>query len=228
MQPLALTAAFFDLDGTLVKSNAVDYYLFLTTQNLSSVKRWWLTAQLVCKAPYYLALDRLNRDRFNQAFYRNYRGFSTDDCQQWSQVLFQEMIYPQLRPDALACITQHKAQGRQIVLVTGSLDFIVAPLAEFLGASALTSRLQSNQGHYTGELLGTSMIGEEKAKAIRRIASDLSLDLQQSYAYGDSAADLPMLNTVAHPVAVNPDAKVRRVAQDRGWTIEEWKPPQSR
>jgi phosphoserine phosphatase len=92
----------------------------------------------------------------------------------------------------------------------------------------LTSRLQSNQGHYTGELLGTSMIGEEKAKAIRRIASDLSLDLQQSYAYGDSAADLPMLNTVAHPVAVNPDARVRRVAQDRGWTIEEWKPPQSR
>ena len=221
-----MEAAFFDLDGTLVESNVVDYYLYLATQNLPSVKRWWLTAQLVCKAPYYLLLDRLNRSRFNQVFYRNYRGFSTDHCQQWSQILFQEMIYPRLRPGAIECITQHKAQGRQIVLVTGSLDFIVAPLAEFLGAKALTSRLQSDQGHYTGELLGASMIGEEKAKAIREMASDLSINLQQSYAYGDSAADLPMLDTVAYPVAVNPDARVRRVAQQRGWAIEEWKPPQ--
>ena len=228
MQPLALTAAFFDLDGTLVKSNAVDYYLYLATQDLPSVKRWWLTAQLVCRAPYYLVLDRLNRSRFNQVFYRNYRGFSTVHCQQRSQILFQEMIYPQLRPGALECITQHKAQGRQIVLVTGSLDFIVAPLAEFLGAKALTSRLQSDQGHYTGELLGASMIGEEKARAIREMASDLSINLQQSYAYGDSAADLPMLDTVAYPVAVNPDARVRRVAQQRGWAIEEWRPPQSK
>ncbi|MGA7952753.1 MAG: HAD family phosphatase, partial [Gloeobacterales cyanobacterium] len=178
--------------------------------------------------PYYLLLDRMNRDRFIQVFYRNYRGFFTDDCQQRSQILFQEMIYPQLRPGAIECITQHKAQGRQIVLVTGSLDFIVAPLAEFLGAKTLTSRLKSDQGHYTGELLGASMIGEEKAKAIRQMASDLSIDLQQSYAYGDSAGDLPMLDTVAYPVAVNPDIKLRRVAQQRGWTIEEWKPPQSR
>jgi HAD superfamily hydrolase (TIGR01490 family) len=219
---LSLTAAFFDVDGTLVKSNVVDYYLYLATRGVSPLQRWWTTVQLACKVPYYLLLDCLSRDRFNRIFYRNYRGLSVEHCQRWSQLQFKQTIYPKLFPAALDCMSQHREQERQIVLVTGSLDFIVAPLTEFLNAKALTACLQTVNGRYTGELVGVPLAGEEKAKAMREFALERGIDLTQSYAYGDSAADLPMLHMVGHPVAVNPDSTLRRVAQQKKWEVQQW------
>ncbi len=219
---MSSTAAFFDVDGTLVKSTVVDYYLYLATQGVSPLQRWWTTVQLAGKVPYYLLVDSLSRDRFNRIFYRNYRGLSVEHCQQWSQLQFKEIIYPKLFPAALECIAQHREQERQIVLVTGSLDFIVAPLSEFLNAKALTACLKAVNDKYTGELIGVPLTGQEKAKAMQAFALEWGIDLTQSYAYGDSAADLPMLQMVGHPVAVNPNLTLSRIAQQKKWEVQHW------
>ncbi|MEG4916342.1 HAD-IB family hydrolase [Microcoleus sp. B7-D4] len=220
---MSLTAAFFDVDGTLVKSTVVDYYLYLATQGVSPLQRWWTTVQLASKVPYYLLLDSLSRDYFNQMFYRNYRGISVEHCQRWSQIHFKEMIYPRLFPAALDCIDLHREQERQIVLVTGSLDFIIAPLSEFLDAKALTACLQAVNDKYTGKLVGVPLIGKEKGRAMQEFALEQGIDLTQSYAYGDSAADLPMLQMVGYPVAVNPDSTLYRFAKKNKWEVQYWK-----
>ncbi|MEG4533978.1 HAD family hydrolase [Microcoleus sp. D2_18a_D3] len=218
------TAAFFDLDGTLLKSNIVEYYLYLASQGLSGVQRWGLTLQLWLKAPYYIMLDRWDRDRFNRTFYRNYRSMEFANCQKWSQTQFVNKIRPALFPTALECITKHQAAGRQIIFVTGSLDFIVAPITEFIGADAmLTASLQIDQGKFTGEMLSPPVAGEEKARMMQSLALARGIDLTASYAYADSFADLPMLQAVGHPVAVNPDARLQKIAQKSGWAIADWK-----
>lgn len=216
------TAAFFDVDGTLINANAVNYYLDLATHGVSPLRQGWMTARLAAKIPYYLLLDRIDRDRFNHAFYQNYRGFYLDDCQQWSQRYFHQVLESKLFPAALACIAQHRAAERQIILVTGSLDFIVAPLAEFLGATALSTRLEIQAGQFTGRLVPPSLAGAGKVRCMQDLAHTQGIDLAQSYAYGDSKADLAMLQAVGNPVAINPDARLNRVALDRGWPIESW------
>jgi HAD superfamily hydrolase (TIGR01490 family) len=216
---LSATAAFFDIDGTLVKLNIIDYYLYLATREVSIWQKWSITLKLICQAPYYLVLDRLSRKHFNQFFYRNYKKISVAHCQKWSEKQFQEIIQPKLFPAALDCINYHKQQGRKIILVTGSLDFVVAPLAEFLGAKALTASLKTENEHFTGQLLGYPMAGKEKARRVRLFALEQGIDLKQSYAYGDSADDIPMLRTVGKAIAVNPDTTLHQEAVKKGWHI---------
>ena len=97
-------------------------------------------------------------------------------------------------------------------------------MAEFLGVDAiLATSLQTQNGYYTGEITGISPTGENKVKAIQSLSLKLGIDLSQSFAYGDSASDLPMLMKVGHPVAVNPDRTLKQFAQRQRWTIEYWK-----
>ncbi|NJO97106.1 MAG: HAD family hydrolase [Pleurocapsa sp. CRU_1_2] len=224
LNKLPSTAAFFDVDGTLAKVNAVTHYQNLANWDCLPFNRWWLSLQLAVKVPYYISLDRFDRQLFNQVFYKNYRNWSVIQLQERSQAYFEEKLRSQLFPTAKDCIAHHKKQGQQVILVTGSLDFIVAPLAEFLGVDAiLATRLQTQNGHYTGEIAGISPTGENKVNAIQSLSLKLGIDLSQSFAYGDSASDLPMLMKVGHPVAVNPDRILRQFAQRQRWTIEYWK-----
>ena len=216
-------AAFFDVDGTLFKANAVNHYLDLTTQNISQLGYRWEIFKIAVKAPYYLFLDRISRQQFNKVFYLNYRNWSVKQLQDRSQVYFKEKLITRLFPAAINCINQHKKQGNLLILVTGSLDFIVDPLAEFLKADAIVATsLHTQDGLCTGEIAGTSPIGEEKAKSIRNLSIKLGIDLSNSYAYGDSFSDLSMLYAVGNPVAVNPDLTLRRIANQESWTISCW------
>jgi alcohol-forming fatty acyl-CoA reductase len=216
-------AAFFDVDGTLLKSNIVHHYLYLATQDRSIGQRWHVTARLASLAPYYLLLDRISRDQFNQLFYQNYRDFLVSDCREWGQRYFQAKMRSTIFPGGMEQIAQHQRQGLQIVLVTGSVDFVMTPLAEFLGADRLiTTQLQVNGDRYTGELEGLPVANQEKARLMNAFADEHGIDLANSYAYGDSIADLPMLNAVGQAIAVNPDAALRQVALQAGWTIKQW------
>lgn len=108
-------------------------------------------------------------------------------------------------------------------LVTASPIEVGSLLAKRLGATgALGTVAQVEGDRYTGRLEGSLMHGETKARAIRDLADRRGLDLATSSAYGDSANDLPMLRTVGHPVAVNPDRRLRRVAQHEGWPIRRY------
>ena len=124
--------------------------------------------------------------------------------------------------EALDLITEHKSAGRRVYIVSASPAEIVEPLARYLGAEeAIATRAAVRAGRYTGQLLRYAF-GPEKAAAMREAAERDDLDLAESWAYSDSATDLPMLEAVGNPVAVNPDRALRRIARMRGWPVLEF------
>lgn len=223
MEPRA--AAFFDVDGTITKTNIVESQAFFATRGFGAGRRaLWILGALP-RLLGYLVLDRTSRRRFNRVFYRSYRGYDAEQLRAQAAAHFEAVFRPRLFPGALAAIAEHRAAGRRVVLVTGALDFIVAPLAAFLGpADVVAAALAERAGKFTGELTGPPIGEEEKARAVEAFAARQAIDLAASWAYGDSIADLPMLRAVGHPVAVNPDGRLSRVARSAGWPIAEWAP----
>ncbi len=217
------TVAFFDVDGTLLKSTIVHYYIWMRSAKASFLLRQiWLVGFLP-KIVYYLILDRISRTRFNRVFYRNYRGMDVVETKALSIEMFETYLRPKIFPEVVSQIQEHKQQDAAIVLVTGSLDFIVQPIADYLGVDAvLAPQLREENGQFTGELTTEPLIGEQKAKAMQVFAEQHEISLKDSYAYGDSQSDLPMLECVGNPVVVNPGKALREKALDSGWEMHEW------
>jgi HAD superfamily hydrolase (TIGR01490 family) len=125
-----------------------------------------------------------------------------------------------VRPESRKLIRMHHEAGRDTWIVSASPQEIVQPLAETLGMTgAIASRPKVVEGHYTDQLDGPFVYGAGKVEAIWKLAADRGYDLGASYAYSDSISDLPMLEAVGHPVAVNPDGELEDVAHDRGWPV---------
>jgi phosphoserine phosphatase len=116
-------------------------------------------------------------------------------------------------------IEEHKLAGRDVVIVSSSGAEVVGPIGEMLGADkVIATRMIVDEGRYTGEIEFYAY-GTGKAEAIREMAAAEGYDLSRCYAYSDSATDLPMLDAVGHPYAVNPDRALRREASSRGWPV---------
>ena len=217
------TAAFFDVDGTIVSTTIVHYYVQFRSRLLPSFLRPFWLAWFALKVVYYFFLDKVSRTRFNIVFYHNYRGLEAERVKQLAGEQFETYVCSKLFPAALDCIREHQNQGDLIVLVTGSLDFIIQPLADYLQAdAALTVQLEEAHGKFTGELTTPPLSEAEKVRAIQAFVEQHNVDLAASYAYGDSRADLPMLQCVGNPIAVNPSKGLRQVAIESGWEISEW------
>jgi phosphoserine phosphatase len=127
--------------------------------------------------------------------------------------------------EAVALIAEHHAAGRDVVIVSTSGAELVEPIAAMLGADAtIATRMVVEDGRYTGDI-DFYAYRENKAAAIRELAAERGYDLADSYAYSDSATDLPMLEAVGHPSAVNPDRALRREAATRGWPVLDFSHP---
>lgn len=216
-------ATFFDVDGTIVATTIAHYYAYFRRRRMSALlgKLWFASFALKCI--YFFLLDKINRSRMNVAFYRSYRGLPADEIKATSLECYRDIIKPHQFQEAAACIDEHRSAGRRIVLVTGSIDFIVAPLARDLGVDEiLAAKLVESQGKFTGDLDGPPIGEQEKARRMRAFAEEHSIDLAQSHGYGDSIADLPMLETVGFPAVVNPDKALEATATARGWPIHRW------
>lgn len=221
----AASAAFFDVDGTLMRTNITHYYVHIATRGFSPLRRFLWMLGVGPQAIHYLLLDLVNRGAFNRVFYRNYRGLEAARVRALADEVFATVMQPRLYPAARAAIAAHRTRGERIVLVTGSIDFLIAPLARHLGvtgADTLAVTLAEENGRFTGELTGPPLSDEEKARAVRAYAAREGVDLAAATAYGDSGADLPMLAAVGHAVVVNPKPRLARLARDRGWRIESW------
>lgn len=217
-------AAFFDADGTLMHTHIGMYFLHIATHGMSPLQRALWVAAAAPRALGYLVLDQLNRGRFNRVFYRNYRHIKPAAAKARAEEILNEVIEPRLFPAALERIAEHREHDEPVVIVSGSLDFLVAPLARRLGASAaLTAVLAEENGRFTGELQGAPVSGPEKARLAQAWARERVIDLEASTAYGDSTADLDLLRLVGNPVAVNPSPKLRKIAREAGWRIERWR-----
>ena len=223
LQVAPKAVAFFDVDGTLLKSTIVHYYIWMHSAEVPFLlKRLWLFGFLP-KIVYYLILDRISRPRFNEVFYRNYRGMRVTETKRLSTEMFEAYLRPKIFSEAIAQIQEHKEQGIAVVFVTGSLDFIVEPIADYFDVdSVLAPQLHEQNGQFTGELTTVPLIGEEKAKAMQAYAEQHGISLEKSYAYGDSQSDLPMLECVGNPVVVNPGKALREKALTSGWEMHKW------
>ncbi|MYB96266.1 HAD family hydrolase [Candidatus Poribacteria bacterium] len=217
------TVAFFDVDGTLLKSTIVHCYIWMRSLQMPFFfKHLWLIGFLP-KVVYYLILDSISRTRFNEVFYRNYRGLEVAEMKALSMEMFEAYIRPKIFSEAVSQIQEHQRQGTAIVLVTGSLDFVVQPIADYLAVDAvLAPQLREQDGQFTGELTTVPLIGEAKAEAMRSYADQHEVSLEESYAYGDSQSDLPMLECVGNPIVVNPGKSFRQKALKSGWEMHEW------
>ena len=223
-QPLQRkTAAFFDVDGTIVKSTIVHYYVWLRFPLLHPVLRLFWLIHFIPKVIYYYFLDKTSRTKFNEVFYRNYRGLDVEKIQRLATEKFDTLLRSKIFPAALNRIHEHRSRGDLIVFVTGSLNFIVRPLAEFLQCDhVFTVELHEDAGKFTGDLTTPPLSDGEKARVVKEFAEQHGVDLAASYAYGDSPADLPMLRCVNHAVAVNPSKALRYIALESRWDIQDW------
>ncbi|MBA2344911.1 MAG: HAD-IB family hydrolase [Rubrobacter sp.] len=214
-------AAIFDVDGTLVGSNVVSYYAWMRLWELPPHQRPLWLAGFLPRIPYYWALDQVSRAHFNRAFYKNYRGWKKSRARHLGQESFSGFTLDRIYPGALARLREHKAEGHRVVLLSGALDFLLEPMRDMVDDVLCTS-LQEEDGAYTGELRGAPVAGEARARMLASFARRRNLDLSRSYAYADSISDLPMLEAVGNPVAVNPDRRLAAQAEERGWAVRHW------
>ncbi len=213
-------AAFFDVDGTLVRTNIVHAFAFYAMNQGSILGTAWQTARTVLSVPLFAAADRLNRKLFNEVFYRYYAGQSEDRLETLAAELFEDVLRPAIYPGTPRLIEETRRAGCRIVLVTGALDFTVRRLAEHLGADDLiANRMRFVQGVATGRVVPPIIEGAHKALVLRDYCVREGLALEKSFAYSDSFSDYPMLAVVGHPAAVNPDVRLARVARAYEWPI---------
>jgi fatty acyl-CoA reductase len=215
-------AAIFDVDGTIVGSNVVSYYAWLKMREMPPAFRPLWAAAFLPKIPYYWALDKVSRAHFNRAFYKNYAGWKPARARHLGQESFPGFTLSRIYPGALACLREHKERGHRVVLLSGALDFLLDPLKD-LADDVLCASLQEENGSYTGELSGAPVAGEARARMLASYARRRGVDLRRSYAYADSISDLPMLEAVGNPVAVNPDRRLAAAAKSREWKIQRWR-----
>ena len=226
MKPQRHSAAFFDLDKTVVaKSSTLAFGKPLYKEGL-------ITPAVVLKGAYaqmayqLLGADENRMEKSRVALLELTKGWEADRVQRLVRETLQEIIDPLIYAEALELFEQHRDAGRDLYLVSSSGEEVVIPLAEYLGVpNVIATRAGIDQdGRYDGTL-DFYCYAENKAIAIRAEAEAKGIDLDDSCAYSDSVTDVPMLEVVGHPVAVNPDKELRRVAEERGWEIRDFKRP---
>jgi HAD superfamily hydrolase (TIGR01490 family) len=214
------TAAFFDLDKTIIAKSSVLAFGRPFYQNGLLNRRAVLRSAY---AQFVFALAGADEDQIERM-----RAYLTAMCAGWdvAQVreivseTLHEIIDPIVYDEAVELIGMHKAAGRDVVIVSSSGEEVVGPIGAMLGADEVvaTKMVVGEDGTYTGEI-SLYAYGPEKAVAIRALAEQRGYDLANSYAYSDSATDSPMLEAVGHPFAVNPDRALRKLATERDWPV---------
>ena len=217
--------AFFDLDKTIVaRSSPLALGRSFFREGL--ISRSWLVKSIYAQLMFNLmGADEDKMLRMQQEAAKMTEGWDAAKVRQVVADVLEDVITPLIYAEALELLHDHRSAGRLVCIVSSSPEEIVEPLAKMVGVEDfIASRPFIENGKYTGRLEFYAY-GSHKAEAMRELARDLGADLEGSYAYSDSATDLPMLEAVGNPVAVNPDKELRRIATERGWQIEVFKNP---
>lgn len=220
----AQVAAFFDLDGTLTPKPSLEkrFFSMLRHRHLIGARNyfWWL-AEAVRLAPRGISQIMhankmyLRGVRVDEAIFGAGSGFSS------------------FFPEAIERAAWHAERGDSIVIVSGTLEPLALLAARALEAElgareractvrVCATRLEEEGGRWTGRTIGEAMFGEAKARAIRRIAAEMNMDLLQCFAYGDSTSDGWMLEAAGKPAAVNPSNNLARIARRSDWPVLCW------
>ena len=213
-------AAFYDLEGTLVSTNLVHTLGFYATRQQGLWQTVKKSAGTLAKLPFFGITDLYSRNVFNEVFFRSYKGLSEDRLRFFSDELFEEVLKPAIFPGTFELIKTSKKIGQRQIVLTGALDFTVARLMDYLEIDDYVANcLEFVNGYATGRILPPVMASATKAKWMREYAEKNDINLSASYSYSDSISDLPMLSIVGHPVAVNPDFRLKQTAIQHDWAV---------
>ncbi|HET7654145.1 MAG TPA: HAD-IB family phosphatase [Acidimicrobiales bacterium] len=213
--------AVFDLENTLIASNVVESFAWLASRRLPTDEKVRFAFGLVREAPALLSLDRKDRGDFLRFFYRRYEDAPIEQIRHDAWDLFGDHLLKKSFPAGIRRVREHRALGHRTLLITGALDFVLEPFKPLFD-DIVAASLGERDGRFTGELLEAPPTGEARALVMADYADAEGLSLAESVAYADSASDLPMLEAVGHPVAVNPETKLAAIARKRGWHVEHW------
>ena len=216
-------AAFFDVDRTLIPGSS----LYLLARGL--YERDMFRVRDMARFGWGQMMFRLRgeqkkgMDRSRESTLAFVAGRSQRELMSWGREIAEDQILPRVYADIVQVIEGHRERGDLTFLVTAAPIELAETLARHLdmtGAIATVSEVDDH-GYYTGRLVGPVMHGPEKAKAVAEVAAEHRIDLAECAAYSDSMNDLPLLEAVGFPHAVNPEAELRRIAFSRGWPIHE-------
>jgi HAD superfamily hydrolase (TIGR01490 family) len=225
---MALTgkrAAFFDVDNTLIRGSTI-YFLgrgmyqrgYFTKKDISRFVLANLRFRLTGKE------NKEEIARFQDAATDFIGGHNVKDIEAIAQQIYDEFVSPAMWQGTIDIAQSHIANGVEVYLVTAAPEDMATLIAKRLGLTgALGSKAEIKDGFYTGKMNGALLHGKEKAIAIRKLAEEKGFDLENCFAYSDSSNDLPLLQCVGHPSAINPDALLGLRAMAEGWPIHDFR-----
>lgn len=213
------TAAFFDLDKTLISRSSTlafvpSFYRYGLINGVQAARG--ALAHLVFRL---VGADHKQMERIKEQVAKLCCGWPVERVTEIVTAHLADTIGPIIYAEARRLLDSHLAEGRDVIIVSTSGQEMVGPIGAMLGASEIiATRMRHTDGHYTGELEFYAY-GEAKAIRIRELSAERGYRLDDCYAYSDSVTDLPMLEAVGHPYAVNPDRHLRKIAAERGWPV---------
>jgi HAD superfamily hydrolase (TIGR01490 family) len=222
--PKKPAAAFFDVDNTLVRGSTSyqfgkEAYRRKFFPRKDFIAFAWGQIMFLTKGETDHMLSAI-KDRALELV----KGRKYDEMIDLVAVVYKQEIKQRLWPETAKLAKQHIEAGREVWLITAAPQEMGEEIAKQLGLTgALGTRLRAVDGILTGEIIGKPLHGKEKAKAIKKLAKDRGFSLRKSFAYSDSHNDLPMLTSVGHAVAVNPDKLLKIYAKAAGWKIYDFK-----
>jgi len=204
--------AIFDLDGTIIDNSSeqvfLKYLIELGELPVGNLLRWAMD---------FIRLRDLREAKANKVYLQ---GACEARLRSLAHDCFQERLAQHISPKIPQLMEQHRACGRAVVILSGSLELLVEQFHRWLHTDSMVGyRLEVREGKVTGGRIGLNPYGENKAKLTQALAAQHGFELSASYAYGNHASDAHKLRLVGNPVAANPDRKLRRIAQRNGWPI---------
>ncbi|RRD49832.1 HAD-IB family hydrolase [Arachnia propionica] len=220
-EPGTVLAA-FDLDGTVMRTNVIETYLWLRLPEMSLSARMGELAKVIGQLPNYLGAERKDRGVFLRQVYRRYEGANLAELERFVDEKVTPFVLDRTSPEAVRRIREHKEAGHTTILITGVIRPLTRPFEGLFDHIIAADLATDADGVCTGFLTGPPMVGDSRAAWLTHYAGLHGIDLGASFAYADSHVDLPMLRTVGNPVAVSPDVGLMRAARTSGWSIIDW------
>ncbi len=207
------TCAIFDLDGTIIRVSSEQVFLsYLLSHGEIPIPN------LLAWVSNFLKVKSLPVAKSNKIYLR---GLVQERLHEIARRCFVDTLRPSIAPHISELIEAHRADGRTVILMSGSLSFLVQPFHEHFQTDLMVAHeLEVVDGKFTGRRVGLHPFAENKAKLAQHLATEHGFDLSNSYAYGNHHTDAYKLELFGHPVAVNADRQLHRIATEKGWQIE--------
>lgn len=209
--------AFFDLDDTLIRVNSGKILV------QEAYRQGWMRKRDIARSLLFLLMYKLklaHSTKLVETMASWLRGLKESDFIILTEKIIDKHLLTNLSKDIVKELEFHKKNNARTILLSAALNYICQPIADQLGVDdVVCSRLQVEDGIFTGLPKGKLVIGSEKRERIREYCGDKDCKLESAYCYADSFSDLPMMEIVGHPVAVNHDRRLGKAARKRGWRV---------